>query len=92
MYVVKRDGRQERVMFDKITARINKLAYELDQRYIDTAAIAQKVREKNKGERAEIEEWTRTGKEGGRDEKGREGEEGSGVNEERERTDEEGSP
>jgi hypothetical protein len=44
MYVVKRDGRQERVMFDKITARINKLAYELDHRYIDTAAIAQKAR------------------------------------------------
>ena len=43
MYVVKRDGRTERVMFDKITARINKLAYELDQRYLDTAAIAQKV-------------------------------------------------
>ena len=37
-------------MFDKITARINKLAYELDQRYIDTAAIAQKVRRTGAGD------------------------------------------
>jgi len=44
MYVVKRDGRQEKVMFDKITARINRLAYDLDARYVDTVLIAQKVR------------------------------------------------
>jgi len=43
MFVVKRDGRQERVMFDKITARINKLAYDLDMRFVDTTIIAQKV-------------------------------------------------
>ena len=31
MYVVKRDGRQESVSFDKITARIKKLAYGLSE-------------------------------------------------------------
>lgn len=35
MYVVKRDGRQEPVHFDKITARINKLAYGLNQEFCD---------------------------------------------------------
>ena len=35
MYVVKRDGRQEPVHFDKITARINKPAYGLNQEFCD---------------------------------------------------------
>ncbi|ORX94709.1 ribonucleotide reductase M1 subunit [Basidiobolus meristosporus CBS 931.73] len=43
MYVKKRDGRQERVAFDKITARVNKLCYGLDTNYIDSAAVAQRV-------------------------------------------------
>jgi len=30
MFVVKRDGRREKVSFDKITARINKLAWGLN--------------------------------------------------------------
>lgn len=43
MYVLKRDGRQERVLFDKITARISKLCYGLDQSFIDPCEIAMKV-------------------------------------------------
>ncbi|EEH59330.1 uncharacterized protein MICPUCDRAFT_31349 [Micromonas pusilla CCMP1545] len=43
MYVVKRDGRQEPVHFDKITARINKLAYGLNQDHCDPVLVAQKV-------------------------------------------------
>lgn len=43
MFVYKRDGRRERVAFDKITSRINKLGYGLDMQYIDPAEIAQKV-------------------------------------------------
>jgi len=35
MYVIKRDGREEPVHFDKITARINKLAYGLNQDFCD---------------------------------------------------------
>ena len=31
MFVIKRDGREEPVHFDKITARISKLAYGLNQ-------------------------------------------------------------
>ena len=33
--VIKRDGREEPVAFDKITARINKLAYGLNQDHCD---------------------------------------------------------
>ena len=33
--VIKRDGREEPVAFDKITARINKLAYGLNQEFCD---------------------------------------------------------
>lgn len=44
MYVVKRDGRNEDVKFDKITSRINKLCYGLDHRFVDAAKISQKVR------------------------------------------------
>ncbi|KAJ3089976.1 Ribonucleoside-diphosphate reductase large subunit [Quaeritorhiza haematococci] len=43
MFVYKRDGRKERVAFDKITSRINKLCYGLDMNYVDPAQIAQKV-------------------------------------------------
>jgi len=35
MFVVKRDGRQVPVRFDKITARINKLSYGLNLNYCD---------------------------------------------------------
>ncbi|GJE97127.1 ribonucleoside-diphosphate reductase alpha subunit [Phanerochaete sordida] len=42
-YVFKRDGRKERVQFDKITARIEKLCYGLDTEHVDPVAIAQKV-------------------------------------------------
>ena len=42
MYVVKRDGRQESVKFDKVTARIQKLAYGLSE-HVDTFAVAQKT-------------------------------------------------
>ncbi len=43
MQVIKRNGRKEDVSFDKITARIKKLCYGLDQNYIDPIAIAKKV-------------------------------------------------
>jgi ribonucleoside-diphosphate reductase alpha chain len=43
MLVVKRDGRRESVKFDKITARIEKLCYGLDDKYINTVDIAKKV-------------------------------------------------
>ena len=43
MYVVKRDGRRESVKFDEITARIEKLCYGLDTRYVDPINVSQKV-------------------------------------------------
>lgn len=43
MYVIKRDGRSEKVVFDKVTARISKLCYGLDMNYVDPSEIAQKV-------------------------------------------------
>ena len=42
MYVIKRDGRKEPVKFDKVTARIQKLAYGLSE-HVDTFSVAQKV-------------------------------------------------
>ena len=42
MFVLKRDGRQEAVKFDKITARIQKLCYGLDA-LVDPTAVAMKV-------------------------------------------------
>jgi len=42
MFVLKRDGRQEAVKFDKVTARIQKLAYGLSE-HVDTFSVAQKV-------------------------------------------------
>ncbi|GBF90100.1 ribonucleoside-diphosphate reductase large subunit [Raphidocelis subcapitata] len=43
MYVIKRDGRQVPVRFDKITARINKLSYGLNLNFCDPVLVAQKV-------------------------------------------------
>lgn len=43
MQVIKRDGRKENVSFDKITARIKKLCYGLNQEYVDSIEIAKKV-------------------------------------------------
>ncbi len=43
MYVIKRNGRKEAVMFDKITARMNKLSYGLDNKYVQPIDIAKKV-------------------------------------------------
>uniref|UniRef100_A0A6A7GA80 Ribonucleoside-diphosphate reductase n=4 Tax=Hirondellea gigas TaxID=1518452 RepID=A0A6A7GA80_9CRUS len=42
MYVVKRDGRQEAVHFDKITSRIKKLAWGLSH-HVEPVTVAQKV-------------------------------------------------
>jgi ribonucleoside-diphosphate reductase alpha chain len=42
MFVFKRDGRKEAVKFDKVTARIQKLAYGLSE-HVDTFTVAQKV-------------------------------------------------
>jgi len=44
MYVVKRDGRQEPVHFDKITARINKLSYGLNPDFCDPVSARRSVR------------------------------------------------
>ncbi|KAK2384787.1 ribonucleoside-diphosphate reductase large subunit [Trifolium repens] len=43
MYVVKRDGRQEEVHFDKITSRLKKLSYGLSTDHCDPVLVAQKV-------------------------------------------------
>ncbi|XP_019177261.1 PREDICTED: ribonucleoside-diphosphate reductase large subunit-like isoform X1 [Ipomoea nil] len=43
MYVIKRDGRQEAVHFDKITARLKKLSYRLSPDHCDPVLVAQKV-------------------------------------------------
>ncbi len=43
MEVIKRSGRREPVSFDKITARIKKLRYGLDEDYVDHIEIAKKV-------------------------------------------------
>lgn len=43
MYVVKRDGRQETVHFDKITARLKKLSYGLSSEHCDPVLVSQKV-------------------------------------------------
>jgi ribonucleoside-diphosphate reductase alpha chain len=42
MFVTKRDGRKEPVMFDKITARIKKLCYELND-LVDPVKVAMRV-------------------------------------------------
>ncbi|XP_071735448.1 ribonucleoside-diphosphate reductase large subunit-like [Rutidosis leptorrhynchoides] len=43
MYVIKRDGRQEPVHFDKITARLKKLSYGLSIDHCDPVLVSQKV-------------------------------------------------
>uniref|UniRef100_A0A8C4ZQ26 Ribonucleoside-diphosphate reductase n=1 Tax=Gadus morhua TaxID=8049 RepID=A0A8C4ZQ26_GADMO len=43
MHVLKRDGRLERVMFDKITSRIQKLCYGLNSDFVDPTQITMKV-------------------------------------------------
>jgi ribonucleoside-diphosphate reductase alpha subunit len=43
MYVIKRDGREEKVSFDKITTRIGKLCYNLNK-CVDPLQVAEKVR------------------------------------------------
>lgn len=43
MHVIKRNGRQESVKFDKITARIGKLCYGLDRRFVNAVDVAKKV-------------------------------------------------
>ncbi|WP_242202987.1 ribonucleoside-diphosphate reductase subunit alpha [Aestuariivivens insulae] len=42
MYVVKRDGRKEQVMFDKITARVRKLCYGLNE-LVDPLKVTMRV-------------------------------------------------
>jgi ribonucleoside-diphosphate reductase alpha chain len=42
MYVVKRDGKREPVMFDKITDRVRKLCYELNE-LVDPVKVAMRV-------------------------------------------------
>jgi ribonucleoside-diphosphate reductase alpha chain len=42
MYVIKRNGKQESVKFDKITARIEKLSYSLN-RAVNVIDVAKKV-------------------------------------------------
>jgi ribonucleoside-diphosphate reductase alpha chain len=43
MFVVKRIGKSESVKFDKITARIEKLCYGLDRRFVNSIDVAKKV-------------------------------------------------
>jgi ATP cone domain len=43
MYVIKRNGVQQPVHFDKITARIVKLCYGLNPDFVDPVYVAQKV-------------------------------------------------
>jgi ribonucleoside-diphosphate reductase subunit M1 len=43
LYVVKRDGRRENVMFDKITSRIERLCYGLNMDHVEPVEITQKV-------------------------------------------------
>ncbi|HET6256104.1 MAG TPA: ribonucleoside-diphosphate reductase subunit alpha [Puia sp.] len=43
MFVIKRNGNRESVKFDKITARIEKLCYGLDRRFVGSIEVAKKV-------------------------------------------------
>ncbi|MBP7556844.1 MAG: ribonucleoside-diphosphate reductase subunit alpha [Chitinophagaceae bacterium] len=43
MYVIKRNNKRESVKFDKITARIEKLCYGLDRRFVNSIDVAKKV-------------------------------------------------
>ena len=43
MLVLKRDGHRESVKFDKITARVEKLCYGLDPKFVNPVEVAMKV-------------------------------------------------
>ncbi|MBK9254354.1 MAG: ribonucleoside-diphosphate reductase subunit alpha [Saprospiraceae bacterium] len=43
MQVIKRSNKRESVSFDKVTARVNKLCYGLNQKYVDPIEISKKV-------------------------------------------------
>src|SRR3569833_654579 len=43
MFVIKRNGKQESVKFDKITTRNEKLSYDLDRRFVNSIDVAKKV-------------------------------------------------
>ncbi|HMI66614.1 MAG TPA: ribonucleoside-diphosphate reductase subunit alpha, partial [Cyclobacteriaceae bacterium] len=43
MLVIKRDGHRESVKFDKITARVEKLCYGLDAKFVNPVEVAMKV-------------------------------------------------
>ena len=43
MFVIKRNRKNESVKFDKITARIEKLCYGLDRRFVNSIDVAKKV-------------------------------------------------
>ncbi len=43
MFVIKRDGRKEPVLFDKITSRIEKLCWNLNREFVEPVKVAQKV-------------------------------------------------
>jgi ribonucleoside-diphosphate reductase alpha subunit len=43
MLVIKRDGHRESVKFDKITARVEKLCYGLDSKFVNPVEVAMKV-------------------------------------------------
>jgi ribonucleoside-diphosphate reductase alpha subunit len=43
MQVIKRSGRREEVSFDKITARLRKLTYNLDTQYVNLIEVSKKV-------------------------------------------------
>ncbi len=43
MFVIKRNQKKESVKFDKITARIEKLCYGLDRRFVNSIDVAKKV-------------------------------------------------
>lgn len=43
MYVVKRDGRKERILIDKITSRVQKLCYGLNMKFVAPERITMKV-------------------------------------------------
>ena len=43
MYVIKRNGKKEEVVFDKIKSRLRKQCYQLDEKHIDPILVTQKV-------------------------------------------------
>ncbi len=43
MQVIKRNGKRENVSFDKILARVRKLCYELDPKFVDSTIVSMKV-------------------------------------------------